>query len=289
MAIDSTSFVPGSRRESEAADALATHTAPSSPTATALGLVPSATEFTIDALAGSMRQRRCALVADEPHGVAADRNRGGRRHEHRRHARALELQPGAQGELPHPPVGASEPDGGPVDGDRRRGSDALHERLGVICVRVDPGDLSGYHERPDGALADRELDGCVRHGDHPISPLEDDPLPHVAELWPDVEHAENASFVEGDPDRSLSGGQPRRDPLDGDALPRQDDVVRLRIDPRQRAPFVIDQPDAPAPAAIRGELNPTGMSATTRRVTGSTTPTDPGPICVAPDVRSDRR
>ena len=44
---------------------------------------------------------------------------------------APELLPVAQIELRHPVV-ASEPDGIPVDCDRRRGSDALREQLGAF-------------------------------------------------------------------------------------------------------------------------------------------------------------
>ena len=71
------SGVPGARARLRAL--LATHTAPSSSTATALGLFPIGSESTDRDAPWMDAPQPCARFADEPHGVAADRDRGGPR------------------------------------------------------------------------------------------------------------------------------------------------------------------------------------------------------------------
>ena len=74
-------------------------------------------------------------------------------------------------------VGASEPDRVPVDRDRRRGSEAVRERLRVARRRIDPRDLPACPlESPDGAVADCELDRIERTENTVSRSLEDDPV-----------------------------------------------------------------------------------------------------------------
>ena len=177
------------------------------------------------------------------------------------------------------PVGAPEPDGVACDRERRR---AAETRLRTACLARVAGSIRVSSPCPrsraqTASVADGEPDGFERHREQSglvasraIRPAQ------VAELRPDLDHAENASFVEGDPDRSLTrrptrSGSRRRGIPCGDEATLVFGSILVSVFPSGSTTQT-----APSPAAISGELKPTGISATTSRATGSTTPTDPG-------------
>ena len=171
-----------------------------------------------------------------------------------------ELESRARIELSHA-VGASEPDRVAVDCDRRRGPDAVPEQLRLARHRMDPRELAlPSLESPDGAVADCELDRIEREREQTSLSLPRGirrrSSPRSGPTSSTLRKRPSFMAIQTEPSPTAS---PIGIPSAWDRLRRRDGRVRLGSILRV-FPIGSTTQTEPSPAAMRGELNPTGTS-----------------------------